>query len=297
MNDSGICLETLVRQAAKRMEAAGLVFGHGTDNAFDEACWMASVALKLTPDFDPGQFSRPVAGPELSHFQQLLDARITSRKPLAYLTGEAWFAGLSFAVSDSVLIPRSPLAELIVDGFRPWLDPAGMRRALDIGTGSGCLAVALAQYWPQVTVDAVDISTDALAVAERNIRRHGLGKRVRAVHSDLFRALPGQRYDLILANPPYVPQASMATLAPEFRWEPSIALAAGDDGLDLVRRILAEAAEHLAETGILVCEVGEAAEAVDRMLAAHELTWLEFEHGGDGVFMLDRNTLDKLQSY
>jgi ribosomal protein L3 glutamine methyltransferase len=281
-------LAALVRAAAQRMDAAGLHFGHGTDNALDEACWMAAYVLGLALDFPPEAFDQRVDPADQARFQRLLDERMATRKPLAYLIGEAWFAGLKFQVNESVLVPRSPLAELIVDGFEPWLGEAQLRRAADVGTGSGCIAVALAHYHPRLAVDAVDVSPAALTVAAANVREHGLSNRVQLHQSDLLSGLTGQRYDLILANPPYVPEASMASLPAEYGWEPSLGLVAGTDGLDLVRRLIAQAAECLAPHGLLICEVGEAAAALDEWLRGVALTWLEFEHGGEGVFLLDR---------
>ena len=276
------------------MEAAGLYFGHGTDNAIDEACWLASSALGMEPDFEPAEFARELSLAQAREVEQLLSQRIESRKPLAYLLGEAWLAGLKFEVNEKVLVPRSPLAELILDGFEPWLPPQRLKRAVDIGTGSGCLAVAMAHYWPLLSVDAVDISEDALALARRNAEAHQLADRVQCIRSDLLDGVPGQRYDLILANPPYVPTASMADLPPEFRHEPELGLEAGADGLDLVRRLLKSAPDHLTEHGILICEVGEAAQALENLLSPHlELVWLEFAHGGDGVFLLDAEACRK----
>lgn len=284
-----ISLETFIRQAAKRMDAAGLHFGHGTDNALDEACWLASAALGLDPDFGPEAYAMLLDEDQLSRARAMLDARISSRKPLAYLLGEAWLAGLSFEVNESVLVPRSPLAELIIDGFEPWLSDEQLKRAADIGTGSGCLAIALAVHRQGVEIDALDISPEALVLARRNAARHGVSERVRCLESDLLTAVPGQRYDLILANPPYVPEDSMQTLPPEFLHEPRLGLVAGADGLDLVRRLLIDAPAHLSEHGILICEVGEAAEALEALIGKHcELVWIEFAHGGDGVFLLDR---------
>lgn len=271
------------------MDAAGLHFGHGTGNAFDEACWMAMHVLNLPPDFDSSVFEQVVEPPDRVRFEQLLAQRIATRKPMAYLIGEAWFAGLRFQVNGSVLVPRSPLAELIVEGFEPWLSADRLRRAVDVGTGSGCIAIALATYYEDVLVDAVDISAQALVVAAGNVRMHDLESRVRLHRSDLLQALAGQRYDLILANPPYVPEASMKTLPPEYGWEPERGLVAGADGLDLVRRLIIEAADLLEPHGVLICEVGEAAEAVDRWLSDVAVTWLDFANGGDGVFLLDRS--------
>ena len=281
-------LINLINRSAAEMDAAGVYFGHGTDNAFDEACWMASAVLGLAPDFDEGEFEREVAPAEESRMRDLLGERIATRKPLAYLLGEAWFCGLSFEVNEHVLVPRSPLAELIVEGFEPWIEPGRLRRVVDVGTGSGCLGIAVAKYWPEVTVDAVDISPEALGLARRNAERHGVADRVECIESDLLEGVAGRRFDVILANPPYVPTASMAELPEEYRHEPALGLEAGKDGLDLVRRLLEQAPDHLKPGGILICEVGEAAEAADRLLAERkfEATWLEFEHGGEGVFLV-----------
>jgi len=283
-----ITLEDSVRNAAQRMQAAGLHFGHGTDNAIDEACWLVSAALGLSPDFGSDVFARRLDAEQQAHIERLLSERLTTRKPLAYLTGHAWLAGLEFEVNEHVLVPRSPLAELIIDGFEPWLPESALGRAVDVGTGSGCLAIALAWHHPQLQVDALDISSEALALARRNVARHGLASRVRVIESDLLSALAGQTFDLILSNPPYVPTASLDDLPDEYQHEPRLGLAAGADGLDLVRRLLIEAASCLSERGIVVVEVGEAAEAAQQMLApAVEPVWLEFEHGGDGVFLLE----------
>jgi ribosomal protein L3 glutamine methyltransferase len=281
-------LEDWVRSAAGAMERGGLYFGHGTDNAVDEACWLASSVLGWPPDFDAARFADVLEDVQRSALDRVLEERIRTRRPLAYLLGEAWLAGLMFEVNEAVLVPRSPLAELILDGFEPWLVPGQLRRAADVGTGSGCLAIALAHYHPETRVDALDISPAALALARRNVARHDLTERVRVLESDLLAAVPGQRYDLILSNPPYVPRASMRDLPEEFVHEPRLGLEAGDDGLDLVRRLLVQAPAHLSEKGILICEVGEAAEALQDLLApAVEPIWLEFAHGGDGVFLLD----------
>ncbi len=276
------------------MDAAGLFFGHGTDNAFDEACWMASSVFGLAPDFDAAAAARVATAQEQERFEALLNERIETRRPLAYLLGQAWFAGLAFTVDENVLVPRSPLAELIVEGFAPWIEPGQLRRVVDVGTGSGCLAIATAYYWPEVEVDAVDISPGALALARRNAERHGVADRVAVIESDLLDGVAGRRYDLILANPPYVPTASMAALPAEYRWEPALGLEAGEDGLDLVRRLLDTAGNHLEDDGVLIVEVGEAAEALEKLLLERriEFTWLAFEHGGDGVALIERAALD-----
>ena len=282
-------LINLINRSAAEMDTAGLYFGHGTDNAFDEACWMASAVLGLAPDFDEGEFEREVAPAEENRLRDLVAERIATRKPLAYLLGEAWFCGLNFEVDERVLVPRSPLAELIVEGFAPWIEPGRLRRVVDVGTGSGCLGIAVAKYWPEVHVDALDISADALKLARRNAARHEVADRVECIESDLLEGVGRRRYDVILANPPYVPTGSMAALPEEYRHEPALGLEAGKDGLDLVRRVLHQAENHLEPGGILICEVGEAAEAADRLLTERkiEAIWLDFEHGGEGVFLVD----------
>ena len=289
-------IEELIRQAAARMEQAGLHFGHGTDNALDEACWMASSVFGLPPDFDDSAVARIASEEERQRFETILADRIQTRRPLAYLLGQAWFAGLPFTVNENVLVPRSPLAELIVEGFAPWIRPGRLRRVVDVGTGSGCLAVAIAHYWPDIRVDAVDISPEALALAKRNAERNGVADRVEVIESDLLDDLGERRYDVILANPPYVPSDSMKALPAEYKWEPRLGLEAGQDGLDLVRRLLDTTADHLEPGGVLICEVGEAAEALDELLAERgiEFTWLEFERGGEGVFLVERDAFNAL---
>ncbi|MEN1727555.1 MAG: 50S ribosomal protein L3 N(5)-glutamine methyltransferase [Pseudomonadota bacterium] len=285
-------MESWIRAAAADMETEGLFFGHGTDNAIDEACWLASAGLGLPPDFDPQLFAQVLDREQVGHLDGLLSKRIETRQPLAYLLGEAWLAGLSFEVTTDVLVPRSPLAELIIDGFEPWLSESQLQRAVDVGTGSGCLAIVLAHHHPQCRVDALDVSPAALALAERNAQRHSLSDRVAVIESDLLGGVPGERYDLILTNPPYVPTASMDNLPAEFEHEPRLGLEAGADGLDLVWKLLIQAPDHLSEHGILVCEVGEAAEALQAMLAPDiEPIWLEFAHGGDGVFLLEKDAV------
>lgn len=281
-------LEDWIRAAAELMDDAGLCFAHGTDNALDEACWLASAVLGWPPDFDAELFNHALSQAQQARLDRVLTQRIRTRQPLAYLLGEAWLAGLSFEVNEHVLVPRSPLAELILDGFEPWLPADRLHRAVDVGTGSGCLAIALAYHHPGLAVDALDVSPEALALARRNVARHGLEDRVRVIKSDLLTGVRGERYDLILSNPPYVPSRSMEALPAEFNHEPRLGLEAGDDGLDLVRDLLRQAPEHLDGQGVLVCEVGEAAEALHDLLApVIEPIWLEFAHGGDGVFLLE----------
>ncbi len=270
------------------MDSAGLFFGHGTERSIDEACWMMAHQLDLSPDFDEAMFEVRIADEDRHALDALLARRIETRQPLAYLLGEAWFAGLRFRVTPDTLVPRSPLAELIVDGLQPWMDLGRPLRVLEVGTGSGCIAGALAWHWPALIVDASDISGAALEVAAGNLRSIGVGDRVRVLESDVYDAIGESRYDLIVSNPPYVPQASMTDLPDEYRHEPADALVAGRDGLDIVRRLIAGAPDHLEPGGLLLVEVGEAAPMAEQLLADTDAIWLEFQHGGEGVFLLDR---------
>ena len=271
------------------MLEAGVHFGHGTATALDEACWMASHLLELEPDFGPEAFDRILDDESRRALDALLDRRIHSRQPLAYLIGEAWFAGLAFEVDEHTLVPRSPLAELVVDGLMPWLDFAQPLRMLDVGTGCGCIAIALASHWTALEIDAVDVSETALVRARANARRHGVAERVTFHCSDVFSALDRRRYDLIVSNPPYVPHASMTELPEEYLHEPDAALRAGDDGLDIVRRLLARAYDHLRPGGHLLVEVGEAQPQTEQLLDGIESLWMEFQQGGEGVVLLDRD--------
>ncbi|NND59527.1 MAG: 50S ribosomal protein L3 N(5)-glutamine methyltransferase [Gammaproteobacteria bacterium] len=283
----------LIRWGASRLNAAGRHFGHGTDNAADEARVLVFYALAL--DFDaPDYFYQcRVTGAERQSAIDLIQQRVASGQPTAYLTGEAWFAGLRFEVNENVLVPRSPLAELIANGFAPWCQPAQLHRALDLGTGSGCIAIAMATHIG-CRVDATDVSEQALAVAARNVAAHDLDDQVELIQSDVYEQLQGRRYDLIVSNPPYVPADSMATLPDEYGHEPDLALAAGDDGLDIVRRIISGAAEHLNPGGVLVCEVGESAQTVIECYPQLPFEWVDFQRGGDGVFVLRANALTEV---
>lgn len=243
-------------------------------------------ALHLPHSGDRALYERRIGSRGVQRVEELVTRRIEERIPAVYLTGETWFAGLRFHVDRRVLIPRSPIAELIERRFVPWIDPGRVRRVLDVGTGSGCIAIACAKALPRARVDAADISPEALEVAAINVRRHRLGRRVRLVQSDHFSALARERYDIIVANPPYVGRREMSGLPPEYRHEPSLALAAGRDGLDSVRVILGEAGRHLRPGGLLIVEVGNTEAAVRRAFKRLAFIWLQFERGGGGVFLL-----------
>lgn len=276
----------LIRYGASRFNAAGLTFGHSYDNALDEATQLTLHALHLPHDLPPAYGNARVTEAEKEEVLALFLRRIEERIPACYLTGEAWFAGLSFKSDSRALVPRSPIAELIEAGFQPWLGDREVRRALDLCTGSGCIAIAMAHYNPDWHVDGVDLSDDALALARENEARLHV-KNVRFLKSDLFSALQGERYDLIVSNPPYVTNAETDALPPEYHHEPELGLRAGEDGLDLVLKILRDAPLHLTEDGLLICEVGEAEQALVRLLPELPLAWVEFKVGQMGVFVAE----------
>ena len=283
----------LIERGARRLRRAGVFFGHGTDNAWDDAAALVWHALRLPQAGTRALYSRRVGSRGVEHVEKLITRRVEERIPAVYLTGETWFAGLPFHVDPRALIPRSPLAELIERRFAPWIAAARVRRILDVGTGSGCIAIACAKALPRARVDAVDISPEALEVAAINVRRHRVGRRVRLLLSDHFSAIAGERYDIIVANPPYVGRREMSGLPPEYRHEPALALAAGRDGLDSVRVLLREAAAHLRPGGLLIVEVGDTQAAVSRTFKRLPFLWLEFERGGGGVFLLSAEQLHR----
>ncbi|MDX5372435.1 MAG: 50S ribosomal protein L3 N(5)-glutamine methyltransferase [Pseudomonadaceae bacterium] len=274
-----------IRWAVSRFHEAGLFFGHGTDNAWDDARQLVLGALNLPFEIADTYLDCRLEEDEQQHLLELIRRRVEERVPTAYLIGEAWFCGLPFLVDERVLVPRSPIAELIAERFEPWL-PAEPARILDLCTGSGCIGIACAYAFPEAEVALGDLSYEALEVANQNIERHELEERVYTVQGDGFAGLPGQRFDLIVSNPPYVDAEDFADMPAEYRHEPELGLACGYDGLDLVRRMLAEAADHLTEKGLLIVEVGNSQVHVEALYPEVDFTWLEFEQGGHGVFLL-----------
>jgi ribosomal protein L3 glutamine methyltransferase len=282
----------LLRFAVSRFEEAELSFGHGSDNAYDEAAFLILHTLRLPLQrLEPFLDAALLPG-EMRQVLSVLERRVTERLPAAYITQEAWLGDYRFHVDDRVVVPRSHIAELIDEGFSAWLpDPDAVSDALDLCSGSGCLAILLALAFPAARVDAVDLSAEALQVARINVEDYGLDDRVMLVQSDLFAGLAGRRYQLIVSNPPYVDAEGMHDLPPEYRREPALALAAGADGMDVVRRILAQAHRHLLPGGILVVEVGSGRAAFEAAFPDLEPTWLSTRAGDDLVFLLERDQL------
>lgn len=291
MTDELVTIIDLIRHGASQFNRAGLTFGHGHDSPIDEAAQLVMHVLALPPDIPPAYGQARVTHEERRRILALFERRIEERRPAAYLVGEAWFAGLSFKSDPRALVPRSPIAELILAGFEPWLGHRPVHRVLDLCTGSGCIAIAMAVHQPHWQVDAVDLSEDALALAAENAASLDVAGRIRLLRSDLFSALGGQVYDLIVSNPPYVPAGDVPVLPPEYAYEPSMGLAAGDDGLDLALRILRDAPHHLSEDGLLVVEVGDSEAALVEWLPEVPFNWIEFKVGQMGVFALDAEPL------
>jgi ribosomal protein L3 glutamine methyltransferase len=292
MPEAHAALGEWIARAATRLARARLFFGHGTSNAGDEAAWLAVHVARLRFEDLAHSLDRTLSAAELRRAEQLLEQRITTRKPLAYLLKEAWLRDRRFYVDERVIVPRSFIAELLPDGLKPWIArPGAVKRVLDMCTGSGCLAIIAAQSYPSAEVVAVDISAAALAVARRNVAEYGLESRIRLVKSDLFASLETEPFDLILSNPPYVAAADMRRLPAEYRHEPDLALAGGRDGLDAVDVILRDAPRFLAPRGVLFVEIGHNRRTVERRYPGLPLTWPTTSAGDDMCFLLRREQL------
>ncbi len=287
-------LEELIRWGAQHFATAELHFGHGTDNAYDEAAWLALHALALDLDALATATQTRLDGSQITAVAELYRQRIATRQPAAYLTHQAWFAGHAFYVDDRVLVPRSHVAEIIADRFAPWIDPDKVSRILDLGTGSGCIAIAAALAFPQAAVDASDVSTDALAVARINVDHFDLGARIRLLHADVYDGLDDERYDVIITNPPYVEEERIGAFPAEYLHEPHLALAAGPQGLDVVARILTGASAHLTARGVLIAEVGDNRALVEASYPQLPFTWLATSYGDVGVFVLSAADLARV---
>lgn len=289
-------IKDCIRWAVSRFNEAELFYGHGMSSALDEAVYLCLYALHLPHNFSPEYFDSRLTQDEILDVLSLIERRIDERKPASYLTNEAWFAGLKFYVNEHVLVPRSPIAELIEQQFEPWVEAEQVESILDLCTGSGCIAIACAYAFDWADVDAVDISRNALEVAQKNVSDHGLDDRVTVIESDLFENVPPRQYDIIVSNPPYVDAEDMEALPDEYLHEPELGLAAGEDGLDLVVPMLEQAREYLSDQGILVVEVGNSQYALQEHFPSVPFYWLDFEHGGDGVFLLTADQLDEFFS-
>lgn len=282
-----ISARTWMLRATRQLGDAGVFFGHGAGDASEEAFWIAAHALNWRFGSLSDVRRTTLSVSQRQRADQILGERVGTRKPLAYILGEAWLNGVRFHIDERVIVPRSFIAEILETSLRPWL-ARPVQTALDLCTGSGCLAILLARHFKRARVDAVDISGAALDVARSNIRMHRLARRVNPVQSDLFGGLGSKRYDLIVSNPPYVKDASMRRLPREYRYEPGLALAGGKDGLDLVTRILRDAPAHLEENGVLVCEIGHNRKALENAYPTHPFIWLSTAFGGDEVFLINR---------
>ena len=287
-----LTLRDVLRWAVSRFNEAGLHFGHGTQDAFDEAAWLILHALHLPHDRLEPFLDARLTTAEKATLAALIARRVEERIPAAYLTRQAWLGDYPFYVDERVIVPRSHIAGLLLeDALAPWIDAERVHAALDLCTGSGCLAVLLGLTFPRAHVDAVDLSPEALEVARRNVAEYGLEQRIELIRSDLFAGLDARAYDVIISNPPYVTARAMRALPAEYRHEPALALAAGEDGLDIVRRLVAEAGRHLRPGGILVVEVGDGRAAVEEAFPALDLVWLDGHDNGNGVFLLRQEAL------
>jgi len=291
-----ITVETFIQKTADRFNYAEITFAHGAENAIDEAAYLVFGYLKLDHADAQNAYERVINEGELEVLERMIKKRIEENYPIAYILNQAWFAGMDFFVDERVLIPRSPISEVISKQLRPWIDAGNLERALDLGTGSGCIAIALAKTFPNLLIDAIDCSEEALEVASINVERYKMSTRVKLIKSDLFAALSNNsnsyQYDLILSNPPYVDSNEIKIMAPEFHHEPIIGLASGEDGLESVSLILRDAHKYLRDHGVLIVEVGNSQQALEQKYPDLPFIWLELDMGGTGVFLLTKEELD-----
>lgn len=289
-------IRDFIRWGASEMNRHEVYFGHGFTSALDEAVYACLFALKLPNDWPTTYFDTRLIESERKTVYELLMLRVKSRVPLSYLTNEAWFCGLKFYVDQRVLVPRSPIAELIQNQFEPWVDPESVQSILDLCTGSACIAIACQYAFPNAHVVASDLSKDALEVASINVQQHGLADDLELIESDCFHSIPAQKFDLIVSNPPYVDANDLASMPDEYGQEPAMGLGSGDDGLDLTFKILNQATDYLSDHGVLMVEVGNSAMALVELLPNVPFSWVEFEQGGDGVFYISSEDLKNHQS-
>lgn len=292
--DAQKTIEQAIEQVAHQFSQVDLSYGHGTSNAWDEAAWAVHHVLGLPYDIRAEEYQNKITQEQAKAIHELALSRMLTRKPMAYLTNSMWFAGLEFYIDERTLVPRSPIAELILNGFVPWLDINNVTKVLDLCTGSGCIGLAIAYYFPELDVTASDISPDALAVAKINCTRLGIEERVHLLVSDMFSDVPPESFDLIVSNPPYVPVETVAGLPDEYQQEPDMGLVSGVNGLQHVEIILRESLNYLSDNGVLIVEVGLSQNSLADAHPALPFMWLDFEHGGEGVFLL---TAQQLRSY
>ena len=290
-----VTVESLIKETANKFNESNLTFGHGTDNAIDEAAYLIFGYLDLNHDKAEEAYQKTISNEDLIEIDKLIDCRINQNRPVAYLINKAWFVGLEFFVDERVLVPRSPLAELIANKLRPWADDKLVTRALDMGTGSGCIAIALGKFFPDIEIDAIDYSPEALQVANINLEYHKMTDRINLIESDFFSNLPEYQYsnyyDLIISNPPYVDQEDINNMAPEFHHEPILGLASGKDGLESVKILLRESCKYLRDNGLLIVEVGNSRQALEEFYPTLPFIWIDFMLGGEGVFLLMKSDL------
>ena len=291
-----ISVERLIRETADRFTGSDITYGHGTGNAIDEAAYLIFGYLNLDHSNPQLAYSKRISKSELEKLELLINRRIYENYPVAYLINQAWFTGLKFFVDDRVLVPRSPMGELISKRLQPWIGDRTLKRAMDMGTGSGCIAIALAANFPDMEIDAVDYSLDALDVARKNVQLHKMEKNINLIHSDFFKDIESnhfaEKYDLIISNPPYVDEEDIQEMAPEFHHEPLIGLASGKDGLESVKIILEEAYKYMTDLGLLIVEVGNSRNALERNFPHLPFIWIDFKCGGEGVFLLTKYDLE-----